>query len=262
MCTGDAPTVPPLRALVGAAAFVFVALLGCDTRKPEEGESTPPPVSRVSPADGVVVGDRDGDGIQGAADLCPDEPGLAADGCPLRDDDGDGILNPEDRCPDVCEVINGVRDDDGCPDANPGDDPEIAAILGPIQGLSFATRKATILPSSRPRLDAIAEVLLRHPEADIEVSGHTDDRDSDRISRLSITGQRAAAVVAYLVMKGVASDRLESRDFGPERPLASNKSAEGRAANRRVELSLRNPEPSLAPGCVRPPKVEHVGPTQ
>ncbi len=257
----------PLRShhwCVGAltlALIVFSGPFGCDTRNPEEGRSVQSAAPSRAGADRGAV-DRDGDGILGAADQCPDEPGLAPDGCPLRDDDGDGILNPEDRCPYLCEVINGIDDDDGCPEPNPGDDPEIAAILGPILGLSFDLQRAEIRPSSYPRLDAIAEVLLRHPAVGISVSGHSDDRVPELMRRISITGQRADSVVAYLIMKGVARDRLESRDFGPDRPIDSNKSAEGRAKNRRVELSIRGPAPVVAPGCVHAPNAGHAGSNQ
>lgn len=252
-------------ALVGALALAFIAFtgpFGCDTRSPGEGRSVQSAAPGGARADQAGADDRDGDGILGAADQCPDEPGLAPKGCPLRDDDGDGILNPEDRCPDVCEVYNGIDDDDGCPEPNPGDDPEIVAILGPIEGLSFDIRRATIRPSSYARLDAIAKVLLRHSGVGISVSGHSDDRLPELMRRISITGQRADSVVAYLIMKGVARDRLESVDFGPDRPIESNKSAEGRAKNRRVELSLRGPEPAVAPGCVRIPNVGHSGSNQ
>jgi len=199
----------------------------------------------------AVDPDADGDGVEGAADLCPHEAGLEPDGCPLRDDDGDGILNPEDRCPDACEVINGVDDEDGCPDPNPGDAPEIQALLGPIEGLSFEVNREHIRPSSYPVLDGIAATLARHPQVLIAVEGHRDSGAARDYSRGQITRRRASAVMDYLVMKGIARARLEAISYGPERPIESNKTAAGRAKNRRVELTLRNPEPSTAPGCTR-----------
>jgi outer membrane protein OmpA-like peptidoglycan-associated protein len=73
----------------------------------------------VPPADP----DPDHDGVIGAADACPNEPGNGnPDGCPTRDKDGDGITDDKDKCPDQAETINGYQDDDGCPDAIPDSD--------------------------------------------------------------------------------------------------------------------------------------------
>ena len=66
--------------------------------------------------------DPDGDGIVGAADECPDEPGIEPDGCPLRDRDADGFVDGDDQCPDQPEVVNGFEDADGCPDEMPDTD--------------------------------------------------------------------------------------------------------------------------------------------
>ena len=66
--------------------------------------------------------DPDRDGFTGAADMCPDEPGVAPDGCPERDTDGDGIVDSADKCPDEPETRNGSADEDGCPDEEPDAD--------------------------------------------------------------------------------------------------------------------------------------------
>ena len=171
------------RGLVGArpSALAFALLsLACDARSPNPGPERPgdaTPGAVVETAEPVVTADPDpdGDGFCGADDRCPEEPGIEPDGCPLRDGDGDGILDPEDRCPDACEVINGVDDDDGCPDPNPGDHPEIQALLGPIEGLVFQVDKDRIKRVSFPALDRIAEVLIRHPQVKIAVEGHGEE---------------------------------------------------------------------------------------
>jgi len=67
--------------------------------------------------------DPDHDGVVGAADACPNEPGGGnPDGCPTRDKDGDGITDDKDKCPEQAETINGYQDDDGCPDTIPDSD--------------------------------------------------------------------------------------------------------------------------------------------
>ncbi len=237
--------------LLGSALLVALAMLACDSRTSSQGSETPgetPGGAEVAVAEPAPV-DPDGDGLFGADDHCPEEPGIEPDGCPIRDDDGDGILNPEDRCPDACEVINGVDDDDGCPDPNPGEHPEIQALLGPIEGLAFAVNKDHIKAVSFPVLDGIAEILVRHPLVNLSIDGHRDDRSGDRYGRSQITRKRADSVRQYLVMRGVDPERLTSRGFGEEMPIASNKTAEGRAQNRRIELTLMGPEPTVAPGC-------------
>jgi OmpA-OmpF porin, OOP family len=69
------------------------------------------------------------------------------------------------------------------------------------------------------------------------VEGHTDDRGASSFNIL-LSHARAAAVADYLVSKGVDRDRLVARGFGPTRPVGSNATAEGQAANRRVAFTV------------------------
>ncbi len=102
----------------------------------------------------------------------------------------------------------------------------------------FATGKSTIDPRSHSLLDEVAKLIVDNPQVGkIRIEGHTDDRGSAELNR-RLSQARAEAVQAYLVSKGVDPARLEAQGFGPDRPAATNKTAAGREANRRVEFAI------------------------
>ena len=191
------------------------------------------PEGSLAARDAPGIEDDDGDGIVGTDERCPGEPGLAPDGCPIRDRDQDGVLDPDDACPDEPECANGFDDDDGCPDGLPED---LAGIFGAIDDLDFAPNKWALNRKSHARLDAIAEVMLRYPEIEWEIAGHTNERADAATRRQSPTRKRAEAVRDYLIQKGVDPVKLDAKGYGEEMPIASNKTIQGRAQNRRVEL--------------------------
>jgi OOP family OmpA-OmpF porin len=180
-------------------------------------------------ADGCPL-DSDGDGVLDVTDKCPNTPAgvsVNAEGCPL-DGDGDGVPDAGDACPNTSA---GTKvDARGCP-----------VIFGTdnsftLTGVTFETSSAVIRPSSFAKLDEVAEALNGNPEVRVEISGHTDNVGSEESNqRLSLA--RAQAVRQYFIDKGVAADRLEARGFGESRPITTNETPEGRAENRRVEMS-------------------------
>lgn len=188
-------------------------------------------------AEGPAAGpepDRDGDGVPDRLDLCPDEPGpKELDGCP--DSDGDGIPDREDRCPRE----PGPASNDGCP--LPEDEPLVqleSRRLSLNDSIHFDTDRDVIKPESFKILDQVARLTLEHPELErIRVEGHTDDQGSAAYNK-ELSQRRAAAVVRYLVGKGVATARLVPAGFGLEQPVASNATALGRAKNRRVVFTI------------------------
>lgn len=103
--------------------------------------------------------------------------------------------------------------------------------------INFATGSATIDPSSRDVLDALASVALRCDRFSIEVAGHTDNEGA-REMNMDLSRRRAEAVAQYLSSQGVARSRLSARGYGPDRPRQSNDTPAGQAANRRIEFNV------------------------
>jgi OmpA-OmpF porin, OOP family len=102
-------------------------------------------------------------------------------------------------------------------------------------GIRFDVNKATIKPESMGVINSIVQLMKDHPEIKLSVEGHTDS-DGDDASNQILSEKRAQAVVAELTKMGVAPDRLTSKGWGETKPVGPNNTAEGKAANRRVEF--------------------------
>jgi outer membrane protein OmpA-like peptidoglycan-associated protein len=104
--------------------------------------------------------------------------------------------------------------------------------------VEFENDSAVLKDSSKPLLDEVVQVMKDHPEIEhVRVAGHTDSNGT-REHNQKLSEERAAAVKQYLVDHGVAADRLASKGWGQDRPIADNKTEEGRAENRRVEIHI------------------------
>jgi outer membrane protein OmpA-like peptidoglycan-associated protein len=101
----------------------------------------------------------------------------------------------------------------------------------------FATGKYTLLSKSFKGLDDVVKVMKDDAQLKLSIEGHTDNVGSDAANQ-KLSENRAAAVKAYLVKKGVDTGRVVSAGFGETQPVADNKTAAGRQKNRRVELKL------------------------
>lgn len=186
--------------------------------------------------------DSDRDGLADSADKCPKQAEVKngyqdEDGCPdtVPDSDKDGLDDLADKCPKEPETKNGYQDDDGCPDAVPE---KLRKFAGAIKGIEFETGSATIAAKSFAVLDNAVAVLAEFKDTGIEVQGHTDNvGDPDKNKKLSL--DRAEAVKAYLISKGIDGKRISTVGFGPDKPVADNKSPKGRAQNRRIEFALK-----------------------
>ena len=181
--------------------------------------------------------DSDGDGVYDGLDKCPGTPkGWPVDkvGCPL-DSDGDGVPDGIDKCPGTPK---GVKvDATGCPLPEPK--PEMIPEKGQtlvLEGVYFDTDKATLKPESVETLDRVAASLKAFPAVRLEVAGHTDSRGA-KAHNQKLSEARAKTVMDYLVGKGVDAGRLAAKGYGMDKPIAPNTTDEGRAKNRRVELS-------------------------
>jgi outer membrane protein OmpA-like peptidoglycan-associated protein len=107
-----------------------------------------------------------------------------------------------------------------------------------LHGIYFDFDKSTIKPESRPALENAAKILDENPTVKVAIQGHTDSRGSDKYNQ-RLSEQRARAVVDYLVRElGIDTGRLTARGYGESRPVADNKTEQGRALNRRVEFVI------------------------
>jgi outer membrane protein OmpA-like peptidoglycan-associated protein len=104
-----------------------------------------------------------------------------------------------------------------------------------LRGVNFEINKAVLLPESRDILGDVAQSLVANPEVTVEVAGHTDNT-GPRALNDSLSLARAESVKAYLIEHGVQADRMTVHGYAWDQPVASNKTASGRAQNRRVEL--------------------------
>ncbi len=229
----------------------------------------PEDMDGIEDTDGCPEGlDSDNDGIPDAQDLClveaEDMDGyLDADGCPEPDNDLDGVADEVDQCAKEPEDIDGYQDEDGCPDLDndsdsitdatdrcpnePGTEseqgcpksyPNVEVTNTAIrihQKVHFDFNRARIRAVSFPLLNTVAQVLKDYPNIAVEVQGHTDSRGLDEFN-LKLSEARAQAVRDYLVQQGVAVTRLTAHGYGEAQPIESNRTAVGRAANRRVEF--------------------------
>ncbi|HUS64496.1 MAG TPA: OmpA family protein [Kofleriaceae bacterium] len=238
----------------------------------DECPSRPEDRDGFEDGDGCPETDNDHDGLADAVDSCPDKAEDRDafeddDGCPEDDNDGDKMVDRLDQCPVEPEDADGVDDDDGCPDCDDDKDgvtecPEpldkcpgeagtgadgcapkyknvvvTATHIELKQTVYFDTRKATIKRVSYGLLDEVAQVLEDHPTIQVRIEGHTDSQGKDAFN-LKLSRSRAASVRQYLMGQGIDGSRMVSEGYGERQPLADNRTAAGRAENRRVEFVI------------------------
>lgn len=103
--------------------------------------------------------------------------------------------------------------------------------------VTFATDQSAIQPQFHTVLNDVASILQEYPKTYIDVMGHTDSDGSEAYNQ-SLSERRAQSVASYLGSRGVQSARMATRGYGEMQPIASNETADGKAANRRVEIKL------------------------
>jgi OOP family OmpA-OmpF porin len=152
-------------------------------------------------------------------------------GCP-RDSDTDGISDARDRCPST--PVGQPIDANGCPILF-----QKGARSVVLRGVTFQTGRATLTQPARAVLRDIASQLVENPEYRVQISGHTDNTGS-RAANLRLSMARARTVETFLEANGVPRSQVTAKGFGPDVPIAPNKTAAGRGKNRRVELVRTN----------------------
>jgi OOP family OmpA-OmpF porin len=106
-----------------------------------------------------------------------------------------------------------------------------------MKGIEFDTASDRVKPAGTAVLDEAARALTANADANIEISGHTDDRGAARLNQ-ALSQRRAESVKKYLAGKGIAAARMTPKGYGPSQPVADNATDEGRARNRRIEFRV------------------------
>jgi len=174
--------------------------------------------------------DSDNDGVPDYLDKCPGTPaGVAVDknGCPL-DWDNDGVPDYLDKCPGT--PAGTPVDKDGCPIP-----PQKVSITLAIE---FDSSKADIKSKYHDEIAKVADFMKKYPTATGTIEGHTDSTGRASMN-LELSQRRAESVKNYLVQKfGIDPARLSAKGYGMTRPIASNKTVEGKQKNRRIEANF------------------------
>ncbi|MDA8140424.1 MAG: OmpA family protein [Desulfobacteraceae bacterium] len=149
------------------------------------------------------------------------------------DSDKDGVPDDRDKCPGTPPGIK--VEDNGCPLAIGPIGTATAAGTYILEGVQFETNKADLKKSSYSALDNAAEIMKKNPSLKVEIQGHTDASGKHDYNT-QLSQRRAESVKAYLETKGIEANRMIAKGYGPDRPIDTNDTKEGRARNRRVEF--------------------------
>jgi OOP family OmpA-OmpF porin len=179
--------------------------------------------NRVTTVEGDVSNlkkDSDGDGVSDVFDKCPNTPaGTKVDGA------GCELPKPEVIMAPAPKVETQITKED------------IQVVRAAIKNLNFETNKTIIKSGSFQYLDKLADLLAAKPGAKLSLKGYTDSK-GESAHNLQLSTGRASAIKDYLVQKGIDGSRITAEGFGASNPVATNKTAAGRAKNRRVEFNL------------------------
>lgn len=104
-----------------------------------------------------------------------------------------------------------------------------------LDGASFVVGSSRLLSSDVAGLEEVVMTAMTHPEIHFVVEGYTSNTGNARMNQL-LSEERAESVKRYLVGKGVDAARITTKGFGEDKPIADNNTAQGREANRRVEI--------------------------
>lgn len=229
------------------------------------------PAGAIVDAKGCPL-DADGDGVYDGIDKCPDTAkGILVDaqGCPM-DTDGDAVYDGPDQCPDTPK--GSVVDASGCPldadadgvpdgiDTCPFTPPGTAVNAGgcPIalsdterdliqdwmirlSDIEFVPDSLKLTPQGLARIDSVGAVMAQWPMLELEVAVHSDNT-GEEARRQRLTHLRARYILQYIQSRhpGLNPKNYNYTGYGDTQPIASNKTPQGRALNRRVEFKLLN----------------------
>lgn len=223
-----------------------------------DGSDACPEVAGLAALNGCP--DADGDGVTDANDACPQVAGLASlKGCP--DADKDGVADKDDKCPSVagpkenagcpwpdtdndgvadkddeCPEVAGPASNKGCPEVTAADLDKVSADAKMIY---FHSGKSTFRSEDVPvKIESISTLLKQYPTAKFSIEGHTDSDGSDAFNQ-KLSQERADVVRNALIERGMKAENLSAVGYGESKPVATNKTAAGKAKNRRTEVVLQ-----------------------
>ena len=136
------------------------------------------------------------------------------------------MLNSKDRCPNT--PAGAVVDENGC-----------QKLIRLNLHANFASDSATLSPKFVAKIEEVAKVLNMNSEYKVVLEGHTDSTGSEKYNQI-LSEKRAKAVADVLINMGVSKDRIQTIGYGELSPIATNKTKEGRAQNRRVDAKFSN----------------------
>ena len=145
------------------------------------------------------------------------------------DADADGVADVADQCASTARTERVEADGCAWQDVT-------------VSDLQFPSTSNQLAAGTRARLDEVVRIYGNRPDVKIAIHGHADGTHSEAYN-LKLSKARAAAVYQYLVDKGLRAEQLSYEGFGEMRPIASNETESGKAANRRVELHIRARQP-------------------
>jgi outer membrane protein OmpA-like peptidoglycan-associated protein len=190
-----------------------------------------PEIKGIAKYNGCPIPDTDKDGINDEEDKCPTVAGVAKyNGCPIPDSDNDGLNDEEDKCPTAA----GPKENNGCPVVKKEVQKKVEYAA---KNIFFNKESAKLLSKSFVPLNEVVKILQEDVNVKLSIDGYADNTGSDAYNQ-KLTEARANAVKDYLISKGVDASRLTATGHGENDPIATNKTAAGRAKNRRVEMHL------------------------
>ena len=146
------------------------------------------------------------------------------------DTDNDGIIDTEDKCPKTF----GPSENNGCPELTIEQE---AVVDTAFANLEFVFSKAEITFDSYKSLQRLGVMLMENPEMRLRIEGHTDNIGGEFMN-LKLSKARTTSVKSFLTDRGVDPKTISTFYYGEQKPIATNNTEEGRAKNRRVELTI------------------------
>jgi outer membrane protein OmpA-like peptidoglycan-associated protein len=205
------------------ALVVSLMLAGCQTTNPYTGQQQTSNTAKgagIGAAAGAVIGALAG-GSRKSALIGAGIGALAGGATGKYMDDQEAKLRTQLQGTGVSVTRNGDN-----------------LILNMPGNVTFATNQSDVNASFYPVLNSVALVLKEYEKTMIDIVGHTDSTGTMQLN-MQLSQARAASVGAYLQSQGVQAVRIATQGMGPQYPIATNDTPEGRAQNRRVELILR-----------------------